>query len=186
MSNPNLYFDSFVPTLNYIKDIQTKKRINGAEKKDGSSSDNKEVIVNDKFQSKICTKDNNSYNDLILKYAEKYDINPNLLKAVIKQESYFKPNAKSHCGAMGLMQLMPATARGLKVSNPWDPEQNINGGAKLLSQLLTRYNGRVDLALAAYNAGPGRVKNSVPNIKETQNYVKRITAYYKEYNEAIA
>lgn len=119
--------------------------------------------------------------DLIDKTCEKYDVDPKLVKALVKQESGFNPNAKSKAGAMGLMQLMPKTAEGLGVLDPMDPKQNIEGGVKYFKQLLDKYNGNKILALAAYNAGPNAVQKyggNVPPYKETQNYVKSILSMY--------
>ena len=107
------------------------------------------------------------------KAADTYGISADLIKAVAKQESNFLPNVVSSSGAVGVMQLMPATAAYLGVSNPYDAEQNIMGGAKLLSQISERYNGNLDLTLAAYNAGAGSVDSygGIPPYAETQNFL---------------
>jgi len=113
---------------------------------------------------------------LVEQAAKRQDLDQALLHGVIQQESAFRPCAVSPKGAMGLMQLMPASASQLGVSNPFDPEANVDAGAKLLKELLTRYGGDLPLALGAYNAGPARVDAAagVPGIPETQEYVKRI------------
>jgi soluble lytic murein transglycosylase-like protein len=112
--------------------------------------------------------------------AARHNVDPNLVRAVVKVESNFNPNAVSRKGAMGLMQLMPATARQLNVKNPFDPEQNVDAGVRHLKRLLESYGGDVKLTLAAYNAGAGAVARSagVPRYAETQNYVRRITNLY--------
>ena len=112
--------------------------------------------------------------------AARHHVDPSLVRSVVKVESNFNPNALSRKGAMGLMQLMPSTARSLNVSNPFDPQQNVDAGVRHLRKLLDSYGGDVRLSLAAYNAGPGAVARSagVPRFRETQDYVRRITTLY--------
>ena len=126
------------------------------------------------------------YDNIINTLCEKYSIDTALVKAVIKTESDFDPNAISKKGAQGLMQLMPQRARDLRVSNPFDPYQNIRGGTSHLRSLLDRFDGDISLALAAYNAGESVVlrKNGIPPFKETRNYVKKVLKY-KEYFQAM-
>jgi soluble lytic murein transglycosylase-like protein len=116
----------------------------------------------------------------IVMAAARHNVDPNLVRAVVKVESNFNSNAVSSKGAIGLMQLMPKTARQLKVKNPFDPDQNVDAGVRHLKYLLESYNGDVNLTLAAYNAGEGAVRRSagVPHYSETQNYVRRITNLY--------
>lgn len=116
----------------------------------------------------------------IVMAAARHNVDPNLVRAVVKVESNFNSNAVSRKGAMGLMQLMPATARQLNVKNPFDAEQNVDAGVRHLKQLLESYGGDVKLTLAAYNAGAGAVARNagIPRFPETQNYVRRITNLY--------
>ena len=114
------------------------------------------------------------------KAASRHNVDPNLVRALVRVESNFNPNAVSRKGAMGLMQLMPQTARQLNLKNPFDPQENIDAGVRHLKQLLDNYGGDVRLSLAAYNAGSGAVSRSrgIPNFAETRNYVRRITNIY--------
>jgi hypothetical protein len=116
----------------------------------------------------------------IVQSAARHNVDPNLVRSVVKVESNFNPNAVSRKGAMGLMQLMPSTARSLNVSNPFDPEQNVDAGVRHLKRLLESYGGDIRLSLAAYNAGSRAVARSsgVPRFAETRNYVRRITNLY--------
>lgn len=119
------------------------------------------------------------WDDVIDHHARELGIRPDLVRAVIQVESAFNPRARSHKGAMGLMQLMPDTARELGVRNAYDPLENIRGGVQYLRGLLDRFDGNEELALAAYNAGPGAVTKyggTIPPYRETQDYVSRIRA----------
>jgi soluble lytic murein transglycosylase-like protein len=123
-----------------------------------------------------------AYDDFIEKHSAVHGVRPELVRAVIQAESAFNPNARSVKGAMGLMQLMPATAAEYGVANPYDPQDNIRAGVAYLRSLLTRYDDKVELALAAYNAGPGAVQkygNAIPPYRETINYVDRIQGRMK-------
>jgi len=127
--------------------------------------------------------DAGKYDSFIVRMGRKYKIDPPLIKAVIKAESAWNPQAKSRAGAQGLMQLMPGTAKKLSVEDAFDPAQNIEAGTRYLRMMLDNFNGDLVLALAAYNAGPGAVKKykGVPPYKETRDYIKRVLRYYREY-----
>lgn len=122
----------------------------------------------------------------IIKYnSQKYRLEEGLVHAVIRAESNFNPAAVSKTGALGMMQLMPATARGLKVSDPLDPAENIRGGSSYLRQMLNEFDGNLDFALAAYNAGPNAVRRhgGIPPYEETRTYVKRVKKYLSNYRQ---
>jgi soluble lytic murein transglycosylase-like protein len=124
------------------------------------------------------------YEALFEEAGQRYNVSPALLAAVAKHESGFDPNAVSPAGAQGLMQLMPATAQGLGVTNPYDPRQSIFAAAKDLGGLISNYNGDISLGLAAYNAGSGAVARygGIPPYPETQNYVSAVLSTYQEYS----
>lgn len=130
------------------------------------------------------SKNGEVYEPMVVTASQRYSMDPNLVRAVIKAESNFNPRAVSPKGALGLMQLMPETAQKMAVANPFNPEENIHGGVRYLSELLHLFNWNLPLALAAYNAGPGRVigRNEIPHIEETRNYVQRVIMYYKNLN----
>ncbi len=144
-------------------------------------------ILDSSISNKKDTTSRSEINELIEKYADKNGLDSDFVKAVIKQESGFNPNATSKCGAMGLMQLMPSTAQGLGVTNAYDAEQNIEGGTKYLKGLMDRFDNNKSLALAAYNAGPNAVKKygGIPPYMETQNYVKSVLSNYDKMKEGV-
>lgn len=138
----------------------------------------KPVKADDGATSSVTSQD---YSGYVQRAAAKYEIEPDLIHAVIKTESNGNHRAVSKKGAMGLMQLMPSTAYDMNVVNPFNPEENIEGGTKYLKQLLEKFNGDLTLALAAYNAGPKTVEKygNIPPISETRQYVKKIISLFK-------
>jgi len=125
------------------------------------------------------------YEHLISKISKKYMMDDSLVKAVIRVESNFDTNAVSKAGAIGLMQLMPETAKDLRVSDPFDPEQNIEGGVRYLKYLIDRFEDNLPVAIAAYHAGEGAVKkyNGIPPFDSTQRYVEMVLKQFKKYKE---
>lgn len=121
-----------------------------------------------------------SYGRTIQVYSKIYGVEEELIHAIVKQESCFNERAHSRAGAIGLMQLMPGTADMMKISDPWNPEQNIQGGVKYISQMLSKFRGKKRFAVAAYNAGPGKVVKykGIPPYRETKNYVKKVMGEY--------
>jgi len=126
------------------------------------------------------------YDHIIRKAEEKYDVDFSLIKAVIEAESNFDPEAVSKKGAKGLMQIMPGNFQSLAVQDPFNPAQNIMGGVKYLQELLRRYENKLPLVLAAYNAGPEAVDQyrEIPPFEETQNYVRKVMKLYKLYKDS--
>lgn len=146
----------------------------------GMDSDLAELFGASSSEKSSGSASTSSFESLIQKASQKYGVDADLVKAVIQNESAYDPAAVSSAGAMGLMQLMPATAENLGVENPMDPAENIEGGVKLLRELLTQFGGNLTNTVAAYNAGAGAVMQygGVPPYQETQTYVKRVLSTY--------
>ena len=125
------------------------------------------------------------FHGIIVQVAGRYEVDPHLIRAIILAESGYNPKAKSKKGARGLMQLMPSTAKALGVRDIWDPEENIDGGVRYFRSLLDRFDGDVQLALAAYNAGSRHVRNyeGIPPFKATQHYIKKVLKFHKKFKK---
>ena len=171
-----------------IEETDTIEKIATPEEKTEVSAEiAPEVKESIDLKSKIDLKaQNNDIEELIATFSEKYGVDSDFIKAIIKQESGFNAKATSKKGAMGLMQLMPKTAESLGVLDAYNPSQNIEGGVKYLKGLLDKFDNNHELALAAYNAGPTAFKKygGIPPYKETQNYVKAIMGTYNKVKEA--
>ena len=141
---------------------------------------------NKSWRSRVVSYNPAKYDDDIVRIGKRYRIDPKLIKAIIHTESDFDHRAVSKSGAQGLMQLMPETAKELKVANPFNPRENIDGGTRYFKWLLKTFNGDLILSIAAYNAGPTPVKeaNGIPQIPETVRYVKKVLRHYKAYKAA--
>lgn len=141
-----------------------------------------DAVTSDNSDFSSYLKTTNTLEQIFEEAAETYGVPKDLLKAVAMTESAFKPDATSKAGAQGIMQLMPATAKYLGVTDAYDPYQNIMGGAKFLSELLEQFDGNVSYALAGYNAGPNNVLKygGIPPFTETQNYVVKVMSYLQE------
>ncbi|NOQ36448.1 MAG: transglycosylase SLT domain-containing protein [Methylococcaceae bacterium] len=180
-SDGKVYYTDTPPNKKYKRIIRTKVIVNIRNKPTGL---NLSSVSKKKYGkiSRYARANKKKYTPYIKQAAKKYRVSEKLLHAVILAESAYNPNAVSSAGAVGLMQLMPATARRYGVTNRNDPKQNISGGARYLRDLLKMFNSNLTLAVASYNAGEGAVKkynNSIPPYKETRNYVKKVLAFYK-------
>lgn len=151
-----------------------------------SKSYNYKVYIKEIPQKPLESYNENLYDHVISEASQTHGVPFSLLKALIKAESDFNPRAVSNAGARGLMQLMPENIKTLKIKNPFDPKENIMGGTQYLKQLINRFNGRLQLALAAYNAGPAVVEKyqRIPPFRETENFVKQVMEYYSLFNKS--
>ncbi|UCD91426.1 MAG: lytic transglycosylase domain-containing protein [Desulfobacterales bacterium] len=143
------------------------------------------IYIKEKSRQSVNTYETDRYDDLITKASNKYGVSFSLLKALIKTESDFDPWAVSKVGAKGLMQIMPENLKRLNINDPFDPRENIMGGTLYLKQLIKRFNGKLSLALAAYNAGPKMVENyqRIPPFPETEDFVKKVMKYYAVFKK---
>lgn len=166
-----------LPTNNKLKSFDGSKVVFGSLVRPTAKTNNSISVP---ISSKKADYSRLEIDNIIEGISNKHGVSSKLVKALIKQESGFNPNAVSKAGATGLMQLMPSTAKNLGVTDATNPVQNVDGGVRYLKSMMNKYNGNLILALAAYNAGPGAVDkyNGVPPYKETQNYVKNILANY--------
>lgn len=172
---------------------QAAERAAAAKTTEATTTDDFSTVLSETSQSQSTTQDTSNSNgcpdnlySIFEEAASTFGISVNLLTSIARAESNFRTDAVSCAGAVGVMQLMPATAASLGVTNSYDARENIMGGAKLISQLLSKYNGNTSLALAAYNAGSGNVDKygGIPPFNETQNYVKKVLSYLNTENRS--
>jgi soluble lytic murein transglycosylase-like protein len=151
-----------------------------------TASRNYRVYLKERPKKKLASSITDLYDHVISEASKRHGVSFSLLKALIKTESDFDPRAVSSAGARGLMQLMPENIKTLKIKNPFDPRENIMGGAQYLKHLINRFGGKLPLAIAAYNAGPGVVEQyrRIPPFKETQDFVHEVMKYYALLNKS--
>jgi soluble lytic murein transglycosylase-like protein len=151
-----------------------------------TASRNYRVYLKERPKKNLASNITDLYDNVISEASKRHGVSFSLLKALIKTESDFDPRAVSSAGARGLMQLMPANIKTLKIKNPFDPRENIMGGARYLKLLISRFGGKLPLAIAAYNAGPGVVEQyqRIPPFKETQDFVHEVMKYYALLNKS--
>jgi len=149
------------------------------------TSSNYKLYIRERPSRPLNSYTTNRYDYIITKASKRHGVSFSLLKALIKIESDFNSRAVSTAGAMGLMQIMPANIKALKIADPFDPLENILGGARYLKQLIDRFDGKLPLALAAYNAGPKIVERyqRIPPFKETEDYVEKVMKYYSIFKK---
>ena len=149
------------------------------------TSSNYKIYIREKPEWSLKSDVTDKYDDLITEASKKYGVSFSLLKALIKIESDFNPRAISKAGALGLMQIMPENIRTLNIKDPFDPWENIMGGTRFLKQLIKRFDGKLPLALAAYNAGPNIVERykQIPPFRETEFFVKEVMKYYSIFKK---
>ncbi|MBW2712097.1 MAG: lytic transglycosylase domain-containing protein, partial [Deltaproteobacteria bacterium] len=150
------------------------------------TSSNYKIYIREKPDRSLNSDVTRRYDQIITEAAERHGVSFSLLKAMIKIESDFNPRAISRAGAMGLMQIMPENIKRLKIKDPFDPRENIMGGTRYLKQMIDRFNGKLPLALAAYNAGPNIVERyqRIPPFTETENYVEAVMKYYSVFKKS--
>ena len=149
------------------------------------TSSNYKIYIREKPPMSLNSGVTDRYDDLITEASKKHGVSFSLLKALIKIESDFNPRAISSAGAIGLMQIMPENIRALNIKDPFDPLENIMGGARYLKHLITRFDGKLPMALAAYNAGPNVVDRykRIPPFKETEDFVEKVMKYYSIFKK---